>query len=187
MALDAADRRRLVDLARESIARGVGRGRPAPLPAGAWSASLCELRATFTTLTLGGELRGCRGTIDPCRPLAEDVWANAWASAYDDPRFPPVTVDEGPCLDISISVLSPLEELVVAGESELIEALEPGVDGLVLCRGAARATFLPAVWRQLPDAREFVAQLKHKAGWPAAFWPRDLKAFRYHTETFPTP
>ncbi len=183
--LDAADRRRLVEVARESIVRGYGRERPQPLPPGPWSAALCESRASFTTLTLGGELRGCRGTIDARRPLAEDVWANAWASAYEDPRFPPVSVDELPRLELSISVLSPLEEMTVASESALLEALEPGVDGLVLSHGAVRATFLPTVWRQLPDARAFVAQLKHKAGWPAAFWPRDLKAFRYHTESFP--
>jgi AmmeMemoRadiSam system protein A len=183
--LDPGDRRRLIEAARESIARGYGKAHPELLPAGAWSAGLCESRATFTTLTLGGELRGCRGAIEPQRPLVEDVWANAWASAYDDPRFPPVSADEIPRLGISISVLTPLEALTVTSEAELIDALEPGVDGLVLSHGAARATFLPAVWRQLPDARDFVAQLKHKAGWPAAFWPRDLRAYRYRTETFP--
>ena len=183
--LDPADRRRLIEVARESIARGHGRARPGPLPAGAWPDALCELRATFTTLTQAGALRGCRGAIEAHRPLVEDVWANAWASAYDDPRFAPVVADEIPRLGISISVLSPLEEMAVESEAELIVALEPGIDGLVLSAGAARATFLPTVWRQLPDARDFVVQLKQKAGWPAAYWPRDLRAYRYRTETFP--
>jgi uncharacterized protein len=184
--LEPGDRRRLVDAARESIARGCGRSHPAPVPAGPWSAALSAPCASFTTLTAGGELRGCRGTIEPRRPLIEDVWDNAWASAYDDPRFPPVSVEEVSRLGISISVLSPLEPIAASSEDELIEALEPGVDGLVLSHGAARATFLPSVWQQLPQPRDFVSQLKHKAGWPASFWSPDLKAYRYRTESFPT-
>jgi AmmeMemoRadiSam system protein A len=184
--LESDERRRLIDAAHESIARGLGRPGPGPLPGGPWYESLSAPRATFTTLTLHGELRGCRGTIEPCQPLVADVWANAWASAYDDPRFPPVTADEIPRLAISISVLSALEAIPARSEAELIDALEPGVDGLLLSHGAARATFLPAVWRQLPDPRDFVVQLKCKAGWPGSFWSADLKAFRYRTETFPS-
>ncbi len=182
--LESVDRRRLIDAARESIARGYGRARPESLPAGPWSEALSTPGSAFTTLLLGGELRGCRGTIEPRRALIEDVWDNAWSSAYDDPRFPPVTVDEVPRLAISISVLSPLEPIAALSEAELIETLEPGVDGLVLSHGAARATFLPSVWRQLPEARHFVRELKHKAGWPDSFWSPDLKAYRYRTETF---
>jgi uncharacterized protein len=182
--LEAADRQRLIDAARESIARGLGRPEPDLLPPGPWYESLATPRATFTTLTLAGELRGCRGTIEPRRPLVEDVWANAWASAYDDPRFPPVIADEIAQLAISISVLSPLEAIAARSEADLIDALEPGVDGLVLSHGAARATFLPAVWQQVPDPHDFVMQLKHKAGWSDTFWSADLKAFRYRTETF---
>ena len=183
--LEPLDRRRLIDSARESITRGYGRSCPQPVPAGPWSEALSAPRATFTTLVLGAELRGCRGTIEPRRPIIEDVWANAWASAYDDPRFPPVTPDEIPRLGISISVLSPLEPISARSEAELIDALEPGIDGLVLSHGAARATFLPSVWRQVPEPRDFVSQLKHKAGWPASFWSPDLIAHRYRTETFP--
>jgi hypothetical protein len=183
--LEQSDRQRLLELARQSTARGLGRARPEPVPDGPWSVALREPRATFTTLTLGGALRGCRGAIEPHRALVEDVWHNAWASAYDDPRFPPVSADEVPRLEISISVLSALEVIPADSEAELIAALEPGVDGLVLVRGAARATFLPAVWQQLPDPSEFLAQLKYKAGWSASFWSADVSAYRYRTETFP--
>jgi AmmeMemoRadiSam system protein A len=184
--LEQADRSGLLELARESIARGLGRARPEPLPEGPWPEALAAPRATFTTLMFGGELRGCRGTIEPRRALAEDVWHNAWASAYDDPRFPPVCADEIARLRISISVLSPLEAIPVSSQAELTSALEPGVDGLLLSRGAARATFLPSVWDSLPDPHDFVVQLKYKAGWSASFWSSDLKAFRYRTETFPS-
>jgi uncharacterized protein len=183
--LDEADRRDLVELARESIARGLGQPGPGPLRDRPWSSALQAPGAAFTTLTVDRQLRGCRGSIEPRRPLAEDVWDNAWASAYDDPRFPRVSGAEILRLDISISVLTPLEAIPAASEAELIAQLEPGVDGLLLSRGAARATFLPTVWELLPDPQEFVLQLKHKAGWPGSYWAADLKAFRYRTETFP--
>ena len=182
--LEPADRRRVVEVVRESIERGLGRTEPAPLPDASWSAALARRRATFATLTVERVLRGCRGTIEPHRPLVEDVWHNAWASAYDDPRFPPLSADEIPQLGISISVLSPLEPVAAGTEAELLAVLEPGVDGLVLSRGATRATFLPSVWQMIPDPRDFVWQLKHKAGWSASSWPADLKAHRYRTETF---
>ncbi|MBS0392997.1 MAG: AmmeMemoRadiSam system protein A [Proteobacteria bacterium] len=182
--LDERERRRLIELAHESIARGA-RKAPAPLPPRSWSAALARLGATFTTLTLGTELRGCRGTLEAHRMLAADVWHNSWASAYDDPRFPPIAATEAASLSVVISVLTPLVPLEVRSEEELIAALEPGIDGLVLVEGAARATFLPSVWKQLPQARDFVAQLKRKAGWPSAYWSTQLRALRYRTETFP--
>ncbi len=182
--LDAQDRRCLIELAYESIACG-GRDAPGPLPARAWSEALVQPAATFATLTLGSDLRGCRGTLEAYRTLAADVWHNAWASAFDDPRFPPLAATEAAGLSVVISVLTPLVPLEARSEAELIAALEPGIDGLVLVEGAARATFLPAVWRQLPQARDFVAQLKHKAGWPSSYWSTQLRALRYRTESFP--
>lgn len=181
--LEESERSRLLELAHRSIARG-GRRRPEPLPQEAWSPALLEPRATFTTLTLAGELRGCCGTIEPQRLLVHDVWHNAWASAYSDMRFWPVSAVELGSLDITISVLTPLEPIAARSEAELIAGLEPGIDGLVLRCGAARATFLPAVWQSLPEAREFVRQLKSKAGWSTSFWPPEMTACRYRTETF---
>jgi hypothetical protein len=182
--LENSERSGLLKLAHRSITRGFGRRDPEPTPEDAWSPALLEPRASFTTLTLEGELRGCCGTIEPQRPLAHDVWHNAWVSAYADPRFRPVSTTELGSLEIAISVLTPLEPIAARSEAELIASLEPGIDGLVLRCGTARAAFLPAVWESLPDAREFVAQLKGKAGWSNSFWPPEMTAFRYGTETF---
>jgi len=182
--LETSERARLLELARRSIAHGSAGRYPEPLPQDAWPPALLERRATFATLTLEGELRGCCGTIEPQRALVEDVWQHAWASAYADPRFLPVSAAEVGSLEIAISVLTPLEPIAARSEAELIAALEPGVDGLVLHCDTARATFLPAVWESLPDPGEFVAHLKAKAGWSAASWPRAMQAFRYRTETF---
>jgi len=182
--LESSERSALLQIAHDSIASGLSRISPRPPPERAWAPELLEPRATFTTLRLAGELRGCCGTIEPQRPLAHDVWHNAWVSANADPRFWPVSAVEADALEISISVLTPLESIAMTSESELVESLEPGVDGVLLCCGAARAVFLPAVWKSLPDAGEFITQLKGKAGWSPAFWSPDMTAFRFHTETF---
>jgi len=183
--LETTDRVRLLELARCSVAAGIGRQLPARPPQhAAASASLLEPCATFTTLKLEGELRGCCGTIEPRRPLIHDVWYNAWASAYLDPRFPPVSAAELAALSYTISVLSPLEHVPARSEAELIAALKPGVDGLVLACGSARATFLPAVWESLPEPREFLAHLWRKAGLPAGRSWSDVTALRYRTDTF---
>ncbi len=182
--LESPERIELIQIARNSIASGFSRGSPSPPPQRTWASELLEPGATFTTLRLAGELRGCCGTVEPQRPLAHDVWHNAWVSANADPRFWPVSPAELDALEISISVLTPLEPVAASSERELTESLEPGVDGLLLRCGSARAVFLPAVWESLPDAGDFVTQLKAKAGWSPAFWSPDMTAFRFRTETF---
>ena len=182
--LEQSERSRLLELARDSIARGLNSAAPEPLPEGEWSSGLLVPAAAFVTLTLSGELRGCRGTTDPQRPLAEEVWRSAWLSAFADPRFPPMVAEEVGPLRIAVSVLTALVPIACASEAELVESLLPGVDGLVLHCGAARATFLPAVWQSVNEPREFVRLLRRKAGLYGSLWPREMAAFRYRTETF---
>lgn len=122
--------------------------------------------------------------MNALRPLAEDVWHSAWASAFADPRFPPLEAVEYPRFDLHISVLSEFEPLRVADEAALLQMLRPDVDGLALEMGAARATFLPAVWEQIPDPAQFLRELKLKAGWRADFWSPQIRVSRYTTESF---
>ena len=131
------------------------------------------------TLLRNGDLRGCVGTLSPRRSLAADVVANAVAAAFQDPRFPPLTAHEFPALAVEVSVLSPQEILDVPREAELLRALRPGIDGLLLEHGQHRATFLPQVWEMLPEPAQFVAALKHKAGLPEGFWSPDMVVARY--------
>ena len=140
--------------------------------------------ASFVTLKLDGELRGCIGTIEPHRPLAADVAHNARAAAYHDPRFPPLAAHEVPRLGIEVSVLSPREPLAAASEWEALARLRPQVDGLYLEFGAMRATFLPQVWESLPDPVDFLGELRRKAGLPAGFWHPGIKLSRYTVEKF---
>ena len=136
------------------------------------------------TLSRDGELRGCRGMLEPARPLVQDVAHNAYLSAFDDPRFPPLASRELKGLHLEVSLLSALEALYPAHERELLRMLRPGVDGLVLSDGYERATFLPSVWDKLPEPAEFLRQLKWKAGWPADYWSESLKVQRYQTEHY---
>jgi AmmeMemoRadiSam system protein A len=182
--LEQSERSRLLELARDSIARGLNSAAPEPLPQGEWSAGLLVPRAAFVTLTLSGELRGCCGTVEPQRALAEEVWRSAWLSAFADPRFPPMASQEVDSLRIAVSVLTALEPIACSSEAELIECLVPGVDGLVLRCGAAGATFLPAVWQSVKEPREFVRRLRRKADLHGLLWPAGMAAFRYRTETF---
>jgi len=184
MTLDARQREALLALGRESIGRGVAEGRLPIWPEGRVDGSLSVKRASFTTLKIDGALRGCCGTLHASRSVAADVWHNAWASAFADPRFPPLRRSEYAFLELQVSVLSPLEPMPVKSESELLAALRPDVDGLVLELGAERATFLPAVWEQLPEPDLFLRHLKQKAGWAPGFWSSRIRAYRYTSESF---
>ena len=184
MSLSPAQRSELLSLARTSIEASLATGERAPYDGPPLHADLSRPGSSFVTLRVGEELRGCCGTIEATRPLHVDVWNNAYASAFTDPRFPVLTPAEWTDTGIEISVLSEPERCDVRSEEELLEVLRPGVDGLILQAGAMRSTFLPAVWEQLPDPRDFIRQLKIKAGWPANFWPPDMQVWLYTTESF---
>lgn len=177
-------RAELHELARASIELALRQGQLVPYAGEPGDPQLNRPSASFVTLRVGDDLRGCCGTIEPSRPLGEDVWNNAWASAFADPRFPPLTPNEWPETNVQISVLSEPERLDVRSEAELLQALRRGRDGLILQYGSRRSTFLPAVWEQLPEPARFVRHLKMKAGWPVDFWPPDMEAWCYTTESF---
>lgn len=184
MSLDPEQRLELLALARASIEAALPRGELAPYPGKPIDPELNRPGACFVTLRVGEELRGCCGTIEATRPLHADVWNNAWASAFADPRFPALTPEEWTGTGIEISVLSTPEPCDIRNEGELLDVLRPGIDGVILQAGARRSTFLPAVWEQLPDPRQFIRHLKLKAGWPADFWPPDMQVWLYTTESF---
>lgn len=175
----------LLKLARETIGRALqGDPEPPPVPEPLTS-RLQEPGAAFVTLTLGGTLRGCIGSLVARRPLVIDVRENALAAAFEDPRFPPLTLSEFPRLHIEISVLTAPQPLSYDGPDDLLRKLRPEVDGVIIERGWQRATFLPQVWEQLPNPVEFLEHLCYKAGLPinAWRWP-DLKVSTYQVEKF---
>ena len=140
---------------------------------------LDEPAATFVTLRRHGELRGCIGSLEADRPLREDVATNARAAALRDPRFPPLTRAELDGLSIEVSLLSPPQPLSIVDEDDVVRQLDAVRDGVLLEIGPHRATFLPQVWEQLPDARDFLRHLKAKAGLAPGFWSLDIRVSRY--------
>lgn len=183
--MKAENQQILLKIARDAIFQGLesAHGRPS---IGIIPDELMGKRATFVTLTIGRNLRGCIGMLEACRPLAEDVAENARAAAFEDPRFPPLTETEFKRLEIHISVLSPPEELKFSSEKDLLDQIRPGMDGLILQDGFRRGTFLPSVWQELPEKKLFWAHLKQKAGLPANYWSDTLRVFRYTTDYFPS-
>jgi AmmeMemoRadiSam system protein A len=174
----------LLYMARASIVHGLRNGTPLAPLLEALPAALGAARATFVTLNRAGQLRGCIGSLQAHRPLAADVAANAFSAAFRDPRFRPLDRDEYPGLELHVAVLSPPVPLACDSEDSLLARLRPGVDGLILSEGSQRGTFLPSVWEQLPEPRQFLAHLKHKAGLPADYWSATLRVERYTTESF---
>lgn len=182
--LGEANRRLLLDLARSSIRYGLTHGRPKPVDPADYPAPLRELRAAFVTLNRNGQLRGCIGHLEASQALVRDVADNAYAAAFRDPRFPPLTEAECEELEVHISVLSPPEPLPVVSEADLLQQMRPGVDGLILEEDHHRGTFLPSVWESLPAPEQFLAHLKLKAGLSPGYWSDGIRVARYTTEAF---
>ncbi|NMN00665.1 AMMECR1 family protein [Bifidobacterium sp. DSM 109958] len=161
----------LLGVARASLAERLGIAADGPSAAELIAAHpwLDRLGASFVTLTEGGRLRGCIGSIIAHQSLGRDVAEHAVDAAMRDPRFRPVSAQEYPLLRMEVSVLG-VPELMehVPSRAALEAALRPGMDGLIIedAHGHA-ATFLPQVWDELPNPHAFVGHLLAKAGLPA--------------------
>jgi AmmeMemoRadiSam system protein A len=178
------EQRRLLDVARDSIASGLAGGPALALDAAALSGILSQPLGVFVTLTQASALRGCIGALQSDDPLLQGVADNAYAAAFRDPRFPRLAAHELERTDIEVSVLSHLELLAARDRNDLLDQLRPGVDGLLLEAGRYRATFLPGVWEQLPQAEQFLQQLLAKAGLPGDYWSEEVRVYRYEAACF---
>ncbi len=136
--------------------------------------------ASFVTLERKdtGQLRGCIGSIIPHQPLYKDVIHNAIAAATKDPRFIPVDLNEIPYLKTKVSILSYPMKLEYADPQDLLNKINPFEDGLILKLGEYQGTFLPDVWQQLPDKKQFLTHLCMKAGLTGDCW------YKYHPDIF---
>jgi AmmeMemoRadiSam system protein A len=141
--------------------------------------------ASFVTLTIGGQLRGCIGALEPYQPLAEDVREHTVGAALEDPRFPPVSREEVDRIEIEISRLTLPKALEYTHAEDLVTRLRPHLDGVILRDGFRRATFLPQVWEKIPDKAEFLDNLCYKMGEPPDTWRRKhLDVQTYEVEEF---
>ena len=125
---------------------------------------LGEMGAVFVTLNKEGHLRGCIGSIIAHRDLVDDVIINAKAAAFHDPRFESLSAEELEDLEIDISLLTIPHTLGYSDIEDLKAKIRPGIDGVILQQGYHQATYLPSVWKQLPEFEQFFGTLCQKAG-----------------------
>ena len=140
-------------------------------------AVLTQFGASFVTLKLNGELRGCIGSVYPTKPLILDIIDNAKNAAFQDPRFEPLTVEELEGLEISVSILSAIERIDFKDERDLLSKIHP--HGVILVERDKRAVYLPVVWEQLPDKEIFLNSLKEKAGLPPNYFSKTIEAYKF--------
>jgi hypothetical protein len=183
--LSDADKRELLRLAREAIDAAAREKPHPPVDTARLSPALLRAGTCFVTLTESGELRGCIGGLHALDPLYEDVRQHAFQAALRDYRFPPVTPDEVPKLEIEVSVLTEPQPLDYGSPEDLLRVLRPEVDGVILSQGYRRATFLPQVWERVPDPETFLSMLCDKMGAPPDTWRRTkLDVQTYQVESF---
>jgi len=169
----------LIRLAADSIRHGLSCGKALSVKPGDYPMELQTPRAVFVTLQVDGDLHGCIGTLEAVDPLVSNVAKYAHAAAFADPRFPGITRPEFERVDIHISILDAPSPMKFGSENELLGQLRPGIDGLILEGGPRRGTLLPAAWRGVRDGRDFLRNLKRKAGLSPDDWSADWKFFRY--------
>lgn len=171
-----ADRRLLLEIAREAIAAHVHR-RPMPDVAPAALHERCA--GVFVTLHRAGELRGCIGHLETDAALPRVVVQCAIGACSADTRFPPVSLVEVEQLHIEISLLGPLETITASQE------IEVGRHGLVVEQGRRRGLLLPQVAAERRwDPDTFLSQTCRKAGLPPDAWKRGASIWRFGAEVF---
>lgn len=172
-----AEKTTMLGIARDSIALRLG------LPTSEEPPPITPLmraeRGVFVTLRKEERLRGCIGNIEGRRPLHEAIADLALESAFGDPRFPSLTADEFPHIDIEISVLT---ELTVI---ENIDQITVGEHGLYIRKGFSSGLLLPQVATEYGwDRKTFIQQTCWKAGLPEDAWEKDAEIYIFGAEVF---
>jgi AmmeMemoRadiSam system protein B/AmmeMemoRadiSam system protein A len=165
-------------LASETIEARLNNEKIPPLPD--LTPVLKEHRGAFVTLTKKGGLRGCIGLIRGVRPLAETIREMAMAAAFQDPRFPPLSKNEWPDIEIEISVLTPFSEVKDFSEIKI------GIHGLFIEKGPYSGLLLPQVATEYGwNTEEFLQQTCRKAGLPpGAYKDPDTRVFMFSADIF---
>lgn len=142
---------------------------------------LDELGACFVTLEKLGNLRGCIGSIIAHQPLIADLVAHAQDAAFRDYRFNPVIEDELKDIKVSISILTEPQKIEFEGEDDLLNKMTPFVDGIIIKDKGYQAVYLPVVWEQLPNKKDFLNSLKMKAGLAPTHFSNTFEAYRFES------
>ncbi len=180
----------LVKLARTTVYNKLLGMGPPDVERSKLSRRLLKERGVFTTIykikDSGKELRGCIGYPMPIKPLYKAVMETAIESAFHDPRFPPLTLNEYPDCIFEVSVLTPLEKVEYKSPLELPKKIVVGRDGLVLKYGPYSGLLLPQVpveygW----SPEEYLIHLSMKAGLPPdGYLYNGVEIYRFEAQVF---
>ncbi len=182
--MNDSHKKQLLNLARLSIEHGLEHGRAPEINLDAYPQDMQKNAASFVTLQIHKELRGCIGTLEAYQPMVKDVNEHAFAAAFSDSRFPALTLDEFKKLHIEISILSAMTPIDFIDESDLFTKLKPFEDGLTIEDGMHKATFLPQVWDSLNQPQAFLTHLKQKGGFADGPLASSVKAYKYQVLSF---
>ena len=183
--LSEIDKKKLLKIAREAITRVVRNEQLKRIKPQEHSQLLREPGASFVTLTIREELRGCIGTLEANQPLILDVQEHAVAAAMEDYRFPVVREKELQMINIEISRLTPVHLMDYSTPEDLVSKIRVNVDGILIKANGRRATFLPQVWEKVPDTEQFLSQLCMKMGAPSDLWRgKHVQIYTYQVEKF---
>ena len=141
-----------------------------------------EKIACFVTLEKQNNLRGCIGSIIAYQSLRDDLIHNSRAAAFRDPRFNPLEKDEIEDLSIAVSLLSAPSKMNFKDEDDLLRQIVSFKDGIIIKDKGCQAVYLPSVWEQLPDKKQFLNSLKLKAGMSADYFSDTFEAYRFYSE-----
>jgi AmmeMemoRadiSam system protein A len=135
--------------------------------------------ASFVTLEKNNKLRGCIGSIFPTTSIAEDLAKNTYLAALHDSRFNPVVKEELKDITFKVSLLTGLEKFEFSSYDDLLKQIKPKTDGILIKDGKRQGVFLPAVWDDIPNKKDFLTELKIKAGLSPTYWSDDIEVFRF--------
>ena len=178
--LEEGERRRLLEIARQTIATAVSEGPMLQLPDPGGRISIPG--GVFVSLHKQQQLRGCIGQTTARQPLYRAVIEAATSAALHDPRFPPLTREELSEVEIEISVLSPMTQL----DSHTVEQqIVIGQHGLMVSKGSYRGLLLPQVAVQFDwDARKFLEETCLKANLTPDAWCTGARLEMFTAEVF---
>jgi len=115
-------------------------------------------KGVFVTLHKNSDLRGCIGTYLPTRDnIIEEIIMNAIAASTEDPRFPPISINELPSIEYSVDILEEPEEV-----SDINE-LDPKEYVVIVAKGFRRGLLLPDI-EGVDTVEEQLRIAKLKAG-----------------------
>ena len=168
------EKKQLFAIAKSSIQAKLNDNKNIVLDEKSFPENLKNPMGAFVTLKINGDLRGCIGRFISSEPLYKVVQESAISSAFEDPRFNPLTKDEYKKTTIEITVLGPLKKINNINEIIL------GKHGIYIKKNNRAGTMLPQVATEngwtVEEFLGFTSRDKAGLGWDG--W-KDAEIFIY--------